>query len=55
MVAAGLSSGQRLSNTQGSRLLLGVFLGGRGGGVLQTVAGKNFLLGLINVAAMFFF
>lgn len=54
MVAAGLSSGQRLSNTQGSRLLLGVFWGG-GGGVLQTVAGKNFLLGLINVAAMFFF
>lgn len=53
MVAAGLSSGQRLSNTQGSRLLLGFFLGGVG--VLQTVAGKNFLLGLINVAAMFFF
>lgn len=55
IVAAGLSSGQRLSNIQGSCLkdtsvvLLGM------GGVLQIVAGKNVLEGLINFAAMFLF
>lgn len=58
IVAAGLSSGQRLSNIQGSCLKdTSVVLLGMGGGgcVLQIVAGKNVLEGLINFAAMFLF
>lgn len=57
IVAAGLSSGQRLSNIQGSCLkdTSVVLLGMGGGGLLQIVAGKNVLEGLINFAAMFLF
>lgn len=56
IVAAGLSSGQRLSNIQGSCLKdTSVVLLGMGGGLLQIVAGKNVLEGLINFAAMFLF